>query len=104
MTEDPDNKPAIIKKIFGKDYTGPLSTFWEWHALEYGVFAGFCLAIYFYRPEVLEYAAVLFGVRNGTDMLTRGMRKQIKEEFHYLGVGAFVSFFMTVMTFLFLIP
>lgn len=99
MTKDEDDLhevPEIIEKLFGEDYNGPLSTFAEWHALEYGAIAGFALALLVVVPMAAPVVVGLYGVARRGRLVSGEMRRQIFHEKHYFGVGSIALFFLTL--------
>jgi len=97
------NKPRVITYLFGDTYTGPFSNFAEWHAFEYGVFAGFYVALTLINPDAANLLIGLLGIRYSKNILTgdvgtKAVINQVKREFHYAASGVVLSFFATTYT------
>lgn len=78
-----DDLPALVERIVGPDYEGPLSDFDEWHSLEMGVFVGLVYALTGSRELAGGFVAIALGKRAATGEI----RTQVAREPHYFGVG-----------------
>lgn len=90
-------RPAIIKKLFGEDFDGPLSHFDEWHALEYGAYAGLWAAMMTVDQTIATGLLAAMGVKSIKEMATGELKKQVKEERHYFITGAVVVFIVSLL-------
>lgn len=83
-----DGLPALMKRLAGDGYDGPLSDYDEWHAAEMGLFVGLILGATGSWELVAGFVAVALGKRAATGEI----QKQVRQEPHYFAVGFTLGF------------